>query len=230
MSRRRTASRPVRSPERSRPEPGAAEPDPTTADPTGPDDRRLGWVLLVCGLVGAAASFALVLDRIELWKNPFYVPSCTIDAVLSCGSIMTSDQSELLGFPNPLIGLAGFPVVAAVGVAAIGRGATRALWLGLQAGTTAGVVFVHWLIFQSLYAIGALCPYCMVVWIVTITAFWYTTLHNALSGRLALTPRWRALAGRAARVHSAVLVGWFAVIALLVLLRFWDHWTGQPGS
>ncbi|PRC62285.1 hypothetical protein C6A85_03910, partial [Mycobacterium sp. ITM-2017-0098] len=28
--------------------------------------------------------------------------------------------------------------------------------------------FVHWLIFQSLYRIGALCPYCMVVWAVTI--------------------------------------------------------------
>ena len=30
-------------------------------------------------------------------------------------------------------------------------------------------MFVHWLIFQSLYRIGALCPYCMVVWAVTIS-------------------------------------------------------------
>ena len=30
------------------------------------------------------------------------------------------------------------------------------------------MVFIHWLIFQSLYRIGALCPYCMVVWAVTI--------------------------------------------------------------
>jgi len=37
---------------------------------------------------------------------------------------------------------------------------------------------VHWLIFQSLYRIGALCPYCMVVWVVTITVFWNVTLHN----------------------------------------------------
>ncbi len=39
---------------------------------------------------------------------------------------------------------------------------------GLAAGTLLGTVFVHWLIFQSLYRIGALCPYCMVVWAVTI--------------------------------------------------------------
>ena len=41
-------------------------------------------------------------------------------------------------------------------------------WAGLTVGTVLGAVFVHWLIFQSLYRIGALCPYCMLVWSVTI--------------------------------------------------------------
>ena len=44
----------------------------------------------------------------------------------------------------------------------------RWYWAGLATGTLLGVAFVHWLIFQSLYRIGALCPYCMVVWAVTI--------------------------------------------------------------
>ena len=44
----------------------------------------------------------------------------------------------------------------------------RWYWVGLAVGTLLGVVFIHWLIFQSLYRIGALCPYCMVVWAVTI--------------------------------------------------------------
>ena len=44
----------------------------------------------------------------------------------------------------------------------------RWYWAGLATGTALGVVFIHWLIFQSLYRIGALCPYCMVVWAVTI--------------------------------------------------------------
>ena len=44
----------------------------------------------------------------------------------------------------------------------------RWYWVGLAVGTLLGAVFVHWLIFQSLYRIGALCPYCMVVWAVTI--------------------------------------------------------------
>lgn len=34
----------------------------------------------------------------------------------------------------------------------------RWYWLGLMVGTAAGAVFVHWLIFETLYRIGALCP------------------------------------------------------------------------
>jgi len=57
-------------------------------------------------------------------------------------------------------------------------------WLSLQAGVLFGVAFVHWLFFQSLYRIGALCPYCMVVWVVMIVLFSYTTLYNVQVGRL----------------------------------------------
>ena len=40
-----------------------------------------------------------------------------------------------------------------------------------------GVLFVHWLIGQSLYELNNICPYCAVVWAATIallvlTRFW----------------------------------------------------------
>lgn len=92
---------------------------------------------------------------------------------------MDSPQASAFGFPNPLIGIAAFAVVVAVGVALLtGYRPPRWVWSGLQLGVTFGVVFVHWLVFRSLYRIHALCPYCMVVWVVTIAIFWYTTLHN----------------------------------------------------
>lgn len=71
--------------------------------------------------------------------------------MLNCGSIVRTNQAEVLGFPNPLIGLAAFPVLATTGAALL-AGARLRRWycLGLQAGATAGVVFVGWLIFQSL--------------------------------------------------------------------------------
>ncbi|QJY50770.1 vitamin K epoxide reductase family protein [Pseudonocardia broussonetiae] len=180
--------------------------------------RATGWILLAGGGVGALAAFVLILDRIALLEDPEFVPACSIDPVLSCGSIMSSPQSEVFGFPNPLIGLLAFPVVATLGAAVVGGVVLpRWMWLGLQVGATAGVLFVHWLIAQSLYVIGALCPYCMAVWVVTITVFWYSTLHNL--GR-------RPAGSRLAEYHGAVLAAWLVALATLVAVRFWPYWTG----
>ena len=184
--------------------------------------RATAWVLTAGGVLGTAAAFALVLDRIALLEDPEFVPSCSISPLFSCGSVMTSPQAELFGFPNPLIGLVAFPILTTVGVVALAGGTVpRFVWLGLQAGTFAGLVFVHWLIAASLYSIGSLCPYCMAVWVVTITAFCYTTLHNLTAGRLPLPARWRRRAASVARYHGVLVTTWFVLIAGLVVARFW---------
>src|SRR5699024_4983710 len=125
----------------------------------------------------------LIFEKLRSLTNSDYVPSCSINPVVSCGSVMDSSQAALFGFPNPLIGIAAFPVVVTAGVALLsGYTAPRWFWLGMQVGTTLALVFIHWLIWSSLYDIGALCPYCMVVWVVVIPLFWYTTLHNLRAG------------------------------------------------
>jgi uncharacterized membrane protein len=188
--------------------------------------RTCGWVLVLGGAIGTAAAFALMLDRIALLKDPAFVPSCSISPLLSCGSVMTSPQAEVFGFPNPLIGLVAFPVIATVGVLALGGGTVpRWVWLGLQAGSVAGIVFVHWLISQSLYVIGTLCPYCMIVWVVTITVFCYVTLHNLTAGRLPLPRAGR----RIAAYHGVLLTSWVLLIVALIAARFWPYWTGLLG-
>lgn len=172
-------------------------------------------LLLVTGLVGEIAAFVLTVEKFLLLTNPFYAPSCSVNARVNCGSVMTSPQAEAFGFPNSLLGIAGFAVLAAFGAALLAGGhLARWYWAGLQLGLSAGVVFVHWLAFQSVFVIGALCPYCMAVWAVTITAFWYVTLHN-------LTRRPTAVAGFVARNHSAVLASWFLVLACLVVGALW---------
>src|SRR5690606_20522285 len=72
--------------------------------------RLVGWVMTVTGVVGALAAFVLTVEKMHLLRDPSYVPTCSINPVLSCGSIMASDQAEAFGFPNPLLGLALFPV------------------------------------------------------------------------------------------------------------------------
>lgn len=186
---------------------------------------RLAWTLTLGGLVGLAASVTLLIEKIELLKNPDYVPSCNISPILSCGSIMRTPQAELFGFPNPILGVVGFAVVVTVGVSVLaGAEYRRFFWLGLQVGATLGALFVHWLIYQSLYKIGALCPYCMVVWIVTVTIFWYVTLHNAShvnTDRLISEGR---LHRAGAELHAIILTGWVLLVAALIVERFWDYW------
>ncbi|MCF4136237.1 hypothetical protein L1856_04090 [Streptomyces sp. Tue 6430] len=50
------------------------------------------------------------------------------------------------------------------------------------------MVFVHWLIGQSLYTLDKLCPYCAVVWVVTIALFWYAALHCLERGIVRVPP------------------------------------------
>lgn len=200
-------------------------------DQGGPQHGRgLAWLLLVAGVLGALAAFVLTVEKLALLSNADYVPSCSLNPVLNCGSIMRTDQAELFGFPNPLIGLAGFPVVAATGAALLaGARLRRWYWLGLQGGLTAGLVFVGWLIFQSLYRIGALCPYCMVVWAVVIPAFWYVTLANLTSGRLGTRLASSRPLESLARNHVVVLTATFVLVLALIAHRFWDYWSSLIG-
>lgn len=178
------------------------------------------WVL-IAGFVGLAAALTLTIEKIELLINPDYVPTCSINPVLSCGSVMTTPQASLFGFPNPLIGIVSFSVVLVTGVLAVARvSLPRWYWTGLTVGTLAGTVFVHWLIFQSLYRIGALCPYCMVVWAVTIPLL-------VVTAGIALAPQHSG--SRLVRTlyswRWSVVTLWFAGVVLLILVRFWNYWS-----
>ncbi|MGA5191432.1 vitamin K epoxide reductase family protein [Streptomyces griseoincarnatus] len=197
------------------------------ARPTVPVGQRLvAAVLTIGGAIGFLAAFTLTVEKIALLKDPSYSPSCSINPILSCGSVMTTPQAEVFGFPNPLLGIAAFAVVTALGVVLwTGAALPRWMWWGLQAGTVFGVVFVHWLIFQSLYRIGALCPYCMAVWAVMIPVFWYTTVHTLTRGHLPVPAAVRRAAAAVAGYHGVVLTGWYLIIAVLILQRFWLYWT-----
>jgi uncharacterized membrane protein len=202
--------------------PSDVQPSEPTADaPNGVAVGRASavWVL-IAGVVGLAAALTLTVEKIEILINPEYVPSCSINPVLSCGSVMVTPQASAFGFPNPLIGIVAFSVVVVTGVLALARvRLPRWYWVGLAAGTLLGVVFIHWLIFQSLYRIGALCPYCMGVWAVTIPLFVVVastalqTLESNPVARVLYTWRW------------SLVALWFTALILMILVRFWDYWS-----
>ena len=177
------------------------------------------WVL-IAGAVGLAAALTLTVEKIEILINPNYVPSCSINPVLSCGSVMITPQASAFGFPNPLIGIVSFTIVVVTGLLAVAKvRLPRWYWGGLALGTLLGVGFIHWLIFQSLYRIGALCPYCMVVWAVTVPLL-------VVVASIALAPQLES--GVARVVHQwrwSLVTLWFTALILMILVRFWNYWS-----
>jgi uncharacterized membrane protein len=202
----------------------AASSEPSTESsaegpPAGVPTASAVWVL-IAGVVGLAAAVTLTIEKIKLLENPAYVPSCSINPVLSCGSVMVTPQAAAFGFPNPLIGIVAFTVVLVTGVLAVAKvPLPRWYWAGLATGTLLGVVFIHWLIYQSLYVIGALCPYCMVVWAVTIPLL-------VVVSSIALAPaRENAVVRVVHQWRWSLVALWFTALILLILVRFWNYWS-----
>jgi uncharacterized membrane protein len=184
----------------------------------------LPYLLIIIGVLGFLASFIIMYDKIQLLQDPSYKPGCSLNPIISCGSVMQSRQASTFGFSNPFIGLAGFPVLITVGAAMLaGAAFKRWFWLALQAGLVFGIAFVHYLFFQSVYRIGALCPYCMLVWVITITSFWYVLLYNLRTGNILFPARLIGLSDFMRRHHLDILVIWFLIIAGLILHRFWYY-------
>ena len=182
----------------------------------------LGVVLF--GVVGLFMSGLIMYDKIELMKDPTFSPACTINDVISCTDVMQSGQASAFVIPNPFIGLTGFGVVIAIGMALLAGARFRVwFWYGFLAGLVFAVGFVHWLAYQAVYSIDALCPYCMVVWAMVLPLFLTTLVHivwerqrDAVGiyggGRYSFAGGWV--------MPTVVLVAWYLAFLVLILVQF----------
>lgn len=194
-----------------------------TALPTAsPRPWGLAALLTVTGAVGWWGAMALITERIAKLIDPTHVIACDVNPLVSCGTVMTTWQASLLGFPNPLLGVAGFVAPIAVGVALLaGARFARWFWIALLVGVAGAWLFCHWLFVQAVYDIGVLCPYCMLVWAAVIPMFWGLLIWMLARGLLA------PASSGATRVGAALLpYSWLVVlanvvgIAAAILLRF----------
>ena len=184
--------------------------------------RQTAWILVVGGIIGIFASIELIIQKIAVLSDPDFVPNCDINPILSCGSVISTEQASLFGFPNPVLGVIGFTVVIMFGALLFtGVELPRLMWLGLNFGALAGMVFVIWLVSQSLYVIGALCPWCMVVWAVTIPIFWQVTTDNLASNKLSLG---KSLSEIIVTLKWILVAGSYLIIAGLIFVRWQDFW------
>ena len=178
--------------------------------------------MLVGSGIGLIAAFVLAVDALTLAANPDAIFSCDISAKISCGTVGTTWQANLLGFPNAYLGLISEPVVITVAIAALG-GVVFPRWFMLtaQAFYSIGFTFAYWLFFQSYFVIGALCPWCLTITLTTTLVFFSITRVNILDGNLRFgtaTPKIQSMVRSWIDVYVMVII--LAVLAAMVAVRY----------
>ncbi|GAA5099431.1 hypothetical protein GCM10025760_35540 [Microbacterium yannicii] len=183
----------------------------THARPTG-----FAIWLVIAGVVGWWAAFSLTIEKLHALANPNAIASCDLSVLVQCTKNLDSWQGSLFGFPNPIVGIAGWVAPIVVGMAILaGARFARWFWWCFWAGIAFAFGLVLWLIGQSIYDLHTLCPWCMVTWSVTIPTFYAVTLHLLRAGVVPVSERVRHAADRLmAWVPLATIVS-FAIILLL---------------
>jgi uncharacterized membrane protein len=174
---------------------------------------RRPWIfaifLVVAGAAGWWSAFQLTLDKFIAYEHPSNKLSCDFSLIVQCTANLNSPEGSAFGFPNPIIGLGGFAAVIAVGVSLLARARfARWYWIAFNLGVAGALAFVIFLIGHSIYHLGTLCPWCMIVWLATIPLFWYVTIRNLAEG----------VYGGGARKVGAALRPWIVPITVISYL------------
>ena len=187
------------------------------------DNRWVFSTMLFSACLSLLASFVLSADAVTLAADPDAALSCNLNTVLSCGTVGTSWQASLFGFPNAFLGLAAEPVVITIAVASLaGVVFPRGFMLAAQLVYTIGFVFAYWLFFQAMFGIGALFPWCLLVTLSTTLVFTSLTHVNIRDDNLFLPmPVSSALqAGLRMGLDVLVVTIWLAAVVALI---FWKY-------
>ena len=180
-------------------------------------------MMLFSSLLSLGASLVLATDAITLAKNASAKLSCDVNAVVSCGKVALSWQSNLLGFPNSFLGLICEPVVITVAIAGLMRISFPKRFI--QVALTVygiGLLFAFWLFSQSFFVIKAFCPWCLLVTFSTVTVFFSMLRVALLDGAIPLRPSVKDKITRALSLNrdSVVVVFIYSLLALAVIFKY----------
>ncbi len=187
--------------------------------------HRNSIVILFSGVVGLLASFVLTIDKIRLLQEPDFVPACSINPIISCMSAMSSEQSEILGVPNSLFGVMLYmALVVVAGLLLLNVRFPRVIWKTLLVFSILGLVFVHYLIIQSLFVLHVICPWCLSIWLTTPLLFLSLISEYAHLDHKKVT---RSTSNVVAYISkNRVIIGsvWYVAFIVLVLIQFREYW------
>ena len=185
--------------------------------------RKTYIAMFVSSTLSLIASLVLSYDAVKLAANPGSKLACDINALVSCGKVAQSWQSNLLGFPNAFLGLMTEPVVMTIAVAGLGLVAfPRWFMRAAHVVYGLGLVFALWLLSQSFFVIKAFCPWCLLVTVSTVTVF------STITRVAILENIWNLSEQRFEKVANFLNRGWgrviytltYAVMILAILFKY----------
>jgi uncharacterized membrane protein len=181
------------------------------------DWKLLARIFVIAGTIGWFASVALLVERVQSLQDPTKNPSCDISPFVSCGALFDRWQASLFGFPNALLGVAGFvvPIVIGVGIFA-GAHFKNWFWRSAVIGIGVAWIFITWLFTQSIYNIGVVCPYCLVVWAATIPMWWTVLIVTIVQGCWGLKIR-KIVSSWGISYLPVIVILNYGVIAILIV-------------
>jgi uncharacterized membrane protein len=126
--------------------------------------RTLGWVpvvSLVLSLAGLAVSAYLTVTHFASGAL-----LCAEGEVIDCGTVTSSEQSELFGIPVAVLGLAFFAFLTVACLPFAWR--SEALHWARLVSAGVGVLFVVYLVAAEFLLIGKVCLWCTAVHVITL--------------------------------------------------------------
>lgn len=189
-------------------------------------NKAFPYLISVLAIIGLVASLILSYDTLSIARNPNYIPSCNLNPVISCGSVINSKGDTIFGLPYPYYGIAAFGALLAAGATIIAGGKpNKYYWRLFLTVSGLGVIGAYALLLKSVYSIHALCPFCLTVDVATTTTFWYTFLY-AIENKYVNLKRLRAqkLYTWSRKHHLDLLLVWFILVTAFLLHHFWYYY------
>ncbi|HWD96838.1 MAG TPA: vitamin K epoxide reductase family protein [Acidimicrobiales bacterium] len=141
----------------------------TVADQDAADYSVAGWAKVasfVLSLIGLALSIYLTITHFQPQALV-----CSGTGFIDCAKVTTSAQSEILGIPVAILGLANYTLMTALNSPWAWRARSRWVHVARFALGIISICFVLWLLYAELIIIGNICLYCTGVHITTFLLF-----------------------------------------------------------
>jgi uncharacterized membrane protein len=155
----------------------AAAPKPGGLSPHTP--RWLVPATLLASVAGLGASVYLTVAH----YTTAVVLACPATATVNCQKVTTSAQSQILGIPVAVLGLAYYTLMLALNLPPAWKSPQP--WLRRARVLTAagGIGFVAWLVYAELFIINAICLWCTTVHVITLALFCLVALGTAATSQ-----------------------------------------------